>query len=222
MPDAVCVTLDVDWAPDHMIDDAAALLRAAGARSTWFVTHASDAVARLAADPLVELGVHPNLLPGTTHGAAPIAHVLELVPGARCVRTHCLVASTPLLGELRARGLEVDSSLYLEHATGLAPTVQHTAAGAIARVPIVWEDDLEMARPEPDWRCDALLAARGVRVFGFHPAHVFLNSPRFALYAGLKGRLETVGAELRHEGEGARTAFERVLAHADAQLGELA
>src|SRR4051794_10356042 len=104
MPDGgLVVTLDVDWAPDFMIDAAAAALVQHGVRATWFVTHASPAIDRLGERPdLFELGIHPNFREGTTHGDDPIAHLLEIVPGARCARTHSLLQSTPLLERLMA------------------------------------------------------------------------------------------------------------------------
>jgi peptidoglycan/xylan/chitin deacetylase (PgdA/CDA1 family) len=65
----VCVTLDVDWASDAMIDQTARILLEHEVPATWFITHASAAVDRLRDHPeLFELGIHPNFLPGSTHG----------------------------------------------------------------------------------------------------------------------------------------------------------
>ncbi len=68
------ITLDVDWAPDFMIDAAAQALVDREVKATWFVTHASPAVERLREHPdLFELGIHPNFLAGSSHGATPAA-----------------------------------------------------------------------------------------------------------------------------------------------------
>ena len=67
--DSVVLTLDTDWAPDFVIDFVAKQLVAYQVRATWFVTHASPAVERLSQhSDLFELGIHPNFLPGSTHG----------------------------------------------------------------------------------------------------------------------------------------------------------
>jgi len=188
--DSIVITLDVDWAPDFMIDGAARLLCERGVRATWFVTHRSPAVERLAEDPLFELGLHPNFLPGSTHGDswdAVLAHCAELVPGAISMRTHSLVQSTPLLDHVAAEtDVRVDASLYLPHGPGLRPLEHWSGRGSLVRVPFLWEDDLEMARPVPVWSIDGLPSAGGLKVLDFHPVHVFLNSVAMDGYEALK------------------------------------
>ena len=92
---SLAITLDIDWAPDHVIDRIAAQLIDARVRATWFVTHQSPAIDRLRARPdLFELGIHPNFLNQSTHGETPaevLAHCMALVPDARSMRTHSLV-----------------------------------------------------------------------------------------------------------------------------------
>jgi hypothetical protein len=188
--DGVAITLDVDWAPDFMIDDAARVLTERGVRATWFVTHRSPAVERLADVPLFELGLHPNFLPGSTHGDswdAVLTHCTELVPDAVSMRTHGLVQSTHLLDFVRAEtAVRVDASLYLPHAAGLRPVEHWSARGCLVRIPYLWEDDLEMTRPRPVWSIGPIRAADGLKVLDFHPVHVYLNSASFAGYDALK------------------------------------
>lgn len=214
----VAITLDVDWAPDFMIDAAAEALLAREVRATWFVTHASPALERLRERPdLFELGIHPNFLPGSSHGATAaevVAHCAALVPEARAVRTHCLLQSTPLHDELlRGSAIEVDLSLFLPHARHVAPVVQWSPGGRLLRVPYVWQDNMEMYAPQPRWDVGAVLDAPGLRVFDFHPAHVWLNSADFEPYERLKAmgplgeRSETDAARFRNSGTGAMTAF---------------
>lgn len=212
------LTLDVDWAPDFMIDAAADALIARDVRATWFVTHASPAIDRLRERPdLFELGIHPNFLAGSTHGDTPeavVAHCLDLVPEATAVRTHCLLQSTPLHDALLAGGrIEVDVSLFLPRARHVEAVVQHTPGGRLLRLPYVWQDNMEMYAPEPRWQTSALADAPGLRIFDFHPVHVWLNSRRFEPYERLKatGPLGAVteqdAAPFRGSGPGALTAF---------------
>src|SRR5215467_8520985 len=99
--DAPILTFDIDWAPDFMIDHVAGILVEARVRATWFVTHSSDAIDRLREHPdLFELGIHPNFLPGSSHGSSPqevLQTCMTIVPEAQSFRTHSLVQSTPLL-----------------------------------------------------------------------------------------------------------------------------
>ena len=63
-----------------------------------FATHKSTLIDSLAASGAVEVGLHPNFLPGSTHGRdlkSVIAHVCELYPRARCFRSHSLLGWLP-------------------------------------------------------------------------------------------------------------------------------
>jgi hypothetical protein len=171
------VTLDVDWAPDWMIDAVAAQLAAAGVPATWFATHASPALERLRerAD-LFELGVHPNFRPGSTHGGSVeevLAHVMALVPDAVSARSHGVVQSGALLHELVLRTpIRIDSTTFLPGMAHVRPVVQHTPAGALVRVPFVWADDYEALRPDASWTWDGLFAEPGLKVVLFHPSRI--------------------------------------------------
>lgn len=190
--DGVAITIDIDWVPDFIIDDVASRLVAAGVRATWFVTHASPAVDRLRHHPaLFELGIHPNFLPNSSHGAAPaevLAHCMRLVPDALSMRTHSLVQSTPLLIDVvTLTPVRIDTSLYVPGQDGLRPSPLVIPGGTLVRLPFCWEDDLEMYQPEPNWDLASRMASRrGLRIVNFHPVHIALNSAMLAPYAELK------------------------------------
>ncbi|MCC7052650.1 MAG: hypothetical protein IT355_05245 [Gemmatimonadaceae bacterium] len=229
-PAELLITLDVDWAPDHVIDAVAGQLAAAGVRATWFITHASPAVERLRErGDLFELGIHPNFMPGSTHGAtvdAVLAHCLALVPEARVMRTHGLVSSSRLLDEVLARSeIRIDSSLLLRRHPNLGVVEQPFPHGVLARVPIWWEDDVEQLAVDPLWDVSAP-GGGGLRVLNFHPVHVALNGATAAPYAALKAAWPVLAdapaeAFTRHRatGDGPATAFTRALATLQAAAG---
>lgn len=219
----IVLTLDVDWAPDFVIDDVAQLLVDSGVKATWFVTHSSPAIDRLRSrSDLFELGIHPNLLPGSSHGETPAAvlrHCLDLVPQAQSMRTHGLVQSTPLLDLAIDAGLKVDVSLYLPHARQARPMEYWRRNMRFIRVPYVWEDDFEMERPVPVWSAAELAARPGLQVMDFHPIHVWLNGADMGPYEELKRRcprLESAtradAAPLRWTGIGPGTMFNEAIA----------
>ncbi len=224
--DVPLITLDVDWAPDFVIDAVADRFRRSGIRSTWFVTHSSPAISRLAEQgDLFELGVHPNFLPGSTHGATPeavLSHVLALVPGARAMRTHGLVQSTRLLDlVMRDTPIEIDVTPFLPRTPGLRPFPYHWQGSVLWRVPFFWEDDFEMERSRPCWTLAPYLAlGAGLKVFNFHPIHLYLNAPDMRPYRALKAeapdlraaRVEQVGRHIHH-GAGAGTLLEALFDH---------
>jgi hypothetical protein len=219
-PSVLCLTIDIDWAPDFAIDLVAEHLVSRKVRSTWFVTHLSPAVARLRRYPeLFELGIHPNFLPGSTHGDTPAAilrHCMALVPDATSMRTHALVQSTPLLEQiLKETPVVADASLFLPGTPFLCPVEYQWSGRRMIRVPYFWEDDYEIQRRKSCWRLASLLSCHGgLKVFDFHPIHVFLNSIDEGPYRALKKRYGSVGElvcdqaqESIHTGEGTRTLF---------------
>ena len=216
MSSADCVvTLDLDWAPDEAIAATAALLVEREVPATWFITHASPAVERLREQGF-ELGIHPNLLPGSTHGSTTgevLDHCMALVPDATAMRTHALVQSTPILTEVLDRTpIRLDVSLFLPRARNVE-RVAHTWRGrTLVRVPYVWEDDIELENGTLGDGLDELLAAPGLKVFDFHPAHVFLNSTSMDAYRRVSQGLPNVDlAPHVEEGYGVAVVFRELL-----------
>lgn len=219
------ITIDIDWAPDFAIERAATQLADANVRATWFVTHSSPAIDRLKTRPdIFELGIHPNFLPGSSHGstqAEVLRHCLELVPGARSVRTHSLVQSSRLLAEFtHYPSLEIDASGFLPHANPAPETEFWWEGRCIRRIPHVWEDDLEAMRPSPIWRLGPIASHRtSPFVLAFHPIYLFLNDASPAVYAEIKQRFvkitdatESDLESLVNTHDGPRTVFEEAIA----------
>jgi hypothetical protein len=213
------LTLDVDWASDAIIDSVASLLVERRVKATWFITHQSPAVNRLRAHgDLFELGIHPNMLPGSTHGAtedASLAHVLAIVPGARTMRTHGLYQTSNFLVKAASQfGVQVDVSLFLPRAPHLQPHRLTWGPASLWRIPYFWEDDSEMFEAHPIWSLeDERLAVAGLRVFDFHPVHVALNTERFDRYDKLRKTRPLPSWDLTfidahaHHGDGPRRLF---------------
>ena len=227
MSSQAVITLDIDWGPDYAIDFAANLLIEAQVKATWFVTHDSPAIRRLRHYPdLFELGIHPNFLPGTTHGKTEseiLDHCIGLVPQARVVRTHGLVQTSNLLEKIiDETPISVDVSLFLPHAASLEPVVYYWESGKrLVRLPFMWEDDFEMVRPDSVWDLGRVIDhGTGLMIMDFHPIHVYLNSVTLAPYHSVRalGRLADLSEDVvrghietgRGAGYAFRSAIERM------------
>lgn len=186
------LTLDVDWAPDFAIDYVAQVLLENRVKATWFITHQSEAIERLRENTeLFELGIHPNISPGSTQGKTEdevLAHVMNIVPGAISMRTHRLYQSTEFLVKAATEyGILIDVSLFLPRAACLQPHRLKWYGSSLWRIPYFWEDDSEHFEDEPIWNLsDHRLNDSGLRVFDFHPIHIALNTERFERYDNLK------------------------------------
>lgn len=220
------LTLDIDWAPDWMVADAAELLARARAPATWFATHPSPVLADLLSEPLFEVGLHPNFLPGSSHGAEPahvMAYMLEAVPGARSVRTHSLFQSERHSQMMVEQfGVRTDCSQLLLDASHVAPhRLRFSAHGPwLTRVPHTFQDNMFMFTGRPWSVEDPAFLTPGLKVFDFHPVHLALNSARFDSYDSLKATGKPLSAltrqdvaPFRFKGPGAASLFEALLAH---------
>ena len=216
------ITIDLDWAPDYMIEPMTQLLIESGVRATWLITHTSPSVEYLRDYPeLFELGIHPNFHTASTQGTTPeevIDHCMALVPTARCVRTHGLLQSTRLLYDLSRRAeLQIDLSLFYRCHSNARPVNFEYRDAKLLRLPDIWKDDAEMGRPDAIWGLDPILEFNGLKILGFHPVHVFLNCQTGQSYDEIKRRgpvdvcPESDSRKLVRTGVGPATMFREVI-----------
>jgi hypothetical protein len=205
------LTADVDWASDYCVDTFVAFARERAIIPTLFLTHQRPAIEALNAGGNVELGIHPNFLPGSTHGAAPdevVAHLLSIVPNAVASRSHRFLDSSEIARCLVTHGVTVDSNVCLFLQAGLAP--QHHWSGLL-RLPCFWEDDVHWDRGFA-WDFGPLREAflsPGLKILNVHPFMFTLNIPNADFYVRHKPLIRNLDAEaasrLRHSGRGTAT-----------------
>lgn len=146
------VTFDIDWAPDWAIGLCHELCRSAGVPATFYATHQCDALDALLADPMIEVGVHPNFLAGSSHGEDTLSvldHCRKLVPDAASMRTHGLHQSTLMFSAVmdHCPSIIADASLFLPGHPYLQPTLLHLGRSRpLVRLPYWWEDDIAAVR----------------------------------------------------------------------------
>lgn len=190
----VLVTLDIDWAPDWMVEDVVDRLARAGVRATLFATHESPFLRSLGDNSHIEIGLHPNFLPGSSHGSTPeeiFATLRNWYPRATACRTHSLVQSEPLLARMACEfGIEVDCSIHLPRAQHVVPHELHISqqGDTIVRLPHVFQDNMHAMAGRAWDAAGAELDTPGWKVLNFHPVHVALNTSRLATYEALKRR----------------------------------
>lgn len=179
--------MDLDWAPDWAVAQSVEAIRRHGLAATLFVTNDTPALAHFRDDPGVELAVHPNYMPGSSHGGTPaevMDHVLALVPDSKGVRAHGLWRSTSFVVDYGHRGLAYEASDLLF----LHPGLQGGRYwNGVAQLPIWWEDDVQMLYGRT-MTPDALPLddAPPLAVLNFHPILLALNSADLDGYQALK------------------------------------
>ncbi len=199
----IFLTFDIDWACDEVINDSIALVESAGVAATWFVTHDTPLLQRLRSNPAFELGIHPNfnfLLEGDPRNGATAAEVLDrllaIVPEANTIRSHCMTQSSTLLDLFRHKGLTHDSNHFIP--AHVQPRLHPWRLwNGMVRAPYFWEDDIHCLYEDPQALTRAL-SHTGLRVFDFHPIHVFLNTEDMDRYEQTRALHRKPAELLRH------------------------
>jgi hypothetical protein len=188
------ITVDTDWAPDWLIDYTADILLEMNVKSTWFITNESKSISKLMrSKELFELGIHPNMLHGSSHGKSideVMAHMKNILPDAISMRTHGLFQSTEFLRSAnRDYGIQYDVSLFLPYMRGITPHLLKFQDCSICRIPYFWGDDLEMFAKKPTWDADEIDPnIVGIEIYNFHPIHVYLNTINYSIYHEIKSK----------------------------------
>ena len=208
----IFITIDIDWACDDVLHDTINLLENAGVSATWFVTHDTPILNRLRANKNFELGIHPNfnnLLSG--EGGIDfrkiIDNLLEIVPEAISARSHSLTFNAHILSYFKEVGIKYDCNQYIPNYSGIEINPWLHFNGMV-RVPHFWEDDCAFSG-SLDYGLDNLILLNGLKVFDFHPIHIYLNSENIERYNCAKRFLDLPKEllNLRFAGHGTRDFF---------------
>jgi hypothetical protein len=218
----IFLTFDLDWACDEVLADTIALVEDADAYATWFVTHGTPLLKRLRSNPRFELGIHPNFnnilmgKPEPCNGKnadETIEKLRAIVPEAKTVRSHSTTQSSLLLQLFLNKGLTHHCNNFIPHQSKIELFPWYQWNGLIA-VPYFWEDDVAIVQEERLGEIERLTSRKGLKIFNFHPIHVFLNTERIERYEESRPyhRLpEKLLCFRNNETPGARTALKTLL-----------
>lgn len=201
----IAISLDLDWAPEAVLDDTLQLMAQHGVCGTVFATH--DSAVLRGAGKLIEVGVHPNfnpLLDGRQSSPdvdGILAQLREIYPDARGVRSHSMLQSTPLLLKFAERGFSYESNCFLPYDDHLSPRKLWMD---LVRVPYNWEDDVHWSYGYAFDDFRLRMDGTSLHVLDFHPIHIFLNTEDATRYAAARPSYGDARALLAHRNRGPR------------------
>jgi hypothetical protein len=186
--DKVFLTFDVDWAHDDILTDIIDLVERYGVPVTWFVTHETPLNKRLRENPLFELGIHPNfnyLLQGDSRNGRDareiVSRLMDIVPEAKSVRSHSLAFGTLIQGIFSDLGITHDCNHFVPEQSEVTGSHPFTLWDGMTRVPHFFCDYTRCIY-DASSSIEQLLHRDSIKVFDFHPVHVFLNTEDLDLY----------------------------------------
>ena len=217
-----CFSSDIDWASEAVIRFSHAAVGGDELRLTYFNTHESPALREIEARGAARLLIHPNFLPGSSHGEgfeAVMEFCRALQPDADGFRSHRYFEVNDILDSYAARGFRFVSNHCTRCELGLRPLLHRSGMYSL---PIFLEDGGYLLM-DPDLDFDSLrprLLAPGLKLINFHPAHMAFNTPDFGYTRRIKDRLsreawnemgEAEIAQVEHGGNGVRVIIQRIV-----------
>lgn len=216
--DRIFLTFDIEWAHDEVLSYCLDLCEQADIKATFFATHNTPVLERIRKNPNFELGIHPNfnsLFDGCDQSASAksiLSRLQEIVPEAKVIRSHSLTQSSRLLVLFREHGFTHDANTFIPYTSGIELKAWSDWRGII-RVPHCWEDDIYL-QDRPSWEPYQILTRPGLKVFDFHPIHLFLNTEHMDRYEAARPAFNDPQTLRKHRnsGPGIYLFFERLLA----------
>jgi hypothetical protein len=219
--DRLFLTFDIDWANDEVIADTHRLLSESHVSATFFATHESPRIKALCEDENLEVGLHPNfnhILDGSTpniNSDKIISDLKLIIPEAKSVRSHSTTYSSVLCSSFAKQGLTHDVNYFIPDFSevDLKPWLNWLG---ITMVPYFWEDDVACSDPNVS-EVSSLVSRQGIRVFDFHPIHVFLNTESLDRYERTRPLHQNPQELIKHrfEGYGTRSRLMELLSMVD-------
>jgi len=214
------LSIDIDWAHDAVLGDTIDLIERADVKACFFVTHDTPLLARLRANPLFELGLHPNFDPLLRGEAQRSAHdiLMELArvaPEAKVLRSHAMTTSGRWLELYREAGVTHLSNYLMFGDGNIHPFRQ---LNGLVEAPVYFADDgllfqRAMSAVSFNHATELGSVGGGLRVYNFHPIHLFLNAESLDRYGASRPHADDPLAlrRLRFDGDGARAWLTSVL-----------
>lgn len=220
-----CITIDIDWASEEVVNDVVELLDERNLRATFFCTHAGIMLEKH------ERALHPNFRrsgdslkliqqemgDGFQRASEEILYkkIVSLTqsfcPEAIGVRGHSLFYDSQLLSIYHDCGLQYESNYLMPLVTGLAPFYKEYD---MVEIPIFFNDHFELKTNATRFCFDNFnLNAPGLKVFQFHPNMIYINAATNSHYLESKAFYHDAEKlkKSRYKGRGAREFFIELL-----------
>lgn len=198
--DKIFLTFDTDWCSDEVLSYTLDIIEKYDIKATFFVTHETKILKRMKANSNIELGIHPNfnfLLNGDFRQGKSIDEVIEyylkFVPNAKSVRSHSMTQNSHILDSFDKFGLIYDCNTFIPYSSQIVVAPYKHWTKNLIKVPYFWEDDVHYTYKWA-WDIENFISYNGIKVFDFHPVHVFLNTNNVDTYHASKDSLGNFNA----------------------------
>jgi hypothetical protein len=210
--DMISITIDIDWAHNEVLEKCASILDEYGINATFFCTHKHD----IHIGNNHELAIHPNYNCNESYEET-IGKLMKLYPQANGVRSHGLYSYYKLYSIYEEYGLRYESNYFMYKQANIAP---FKTLNNILQLPIFFSDGSHTVMSgNNNFKLEQFnLKDRGLKVFLFHPIHIFLNTNDLKIYQRAKKYYHEPDKlkNFYNEDDGTRSLFTRLLDYINA------
>jgi len=218
----IFITIDIDWCDDEVLEHSINIFEKKKIPVTWFITHKTKLLRKLRENKNFEIGIHPNfnnILQSNkkkSNAKKVIKNLLKIVPEAKSVRSHALTQSSLINDLFYKNKLLYECNSYIPISSGII-TKPWKNWDNLIKVPYFWEDyiyclEKKISRPKKFLQSDS------VKVFNFHPIHIFLNTEnisRYLFYKKNKNKLNVLAAIINKKKYGTRNFLNDLIKKCD-------
>ena len=214
------ISIDIDWAPDFVLLDTIKLLENSKKKVCFFITHDTPLLKRISSNPNFEMGLHPNfdhvIKRGSKVTPLDILNSLSFVgPKITVLRSHGMTTSGRWLSLFQKFGITHLSNYFMFGVERIRPFHQ---LNDIIEAPVYFADDGYLYNQSNKIDCIRLLKnlnllTGGLKVFNFHPIHIYLNAKNLENYNLAKNHFsnEEILESMVESGFGVRKILQNVL-----------
>jgi hypothetical protein len=179
MKEKYSVSIDLDWAPDPVLDYTLNLLAKHGVSATFFMTNKTTCDMKGH-----ELAIHPNFT--SLDFEKHLLERLEEYPNAKGTRSHSLFFTERLRPFYEKHKLVYQSNAMMYMQKDIKPFMMSPTT---LELPFYFMDTfyIIMNKNVPAFEPNELnLDSEGLKIFDFHPVHIFLNTETLSRYESVK------------------------------------
>ena len=175
------LSFDTDWAGPELIDDTLKILDDFHLSGTFFITNPID----FSKFKNHELAIHPNFS-GYSDQEEVLKKTIDFLPTKKSKgsRSHKLYHNSPLISSYEKFGIEYDSNYYIPNSSKPEPFFFGYAD--VLEIPIFFADNGHFASNNTFELSNLNLENNGVKIFLFHPFHIYMNSNSNDFYEKIK------------------------------------
>ena len=172
---SVVISIDIDWAPDYMLEYVLDILKKNNA--CFFLTNESSSQRKLL-QSTHEFGYHFNLSNNSSQGKTfeeSYTYLNKFIrKGLILNRFHLLNHSYSDLEKLRNIGVKLDSSILMLNQSNILPAYLEDVD--LIRIPYFWEDGTYLKTGKSLNNIEINIEDPGCKIFDFHPIDIYFNT----------------------------------------------